>query len=244
MIAVDNHPDLTCVVGPMFSGKSSELVDQLHVAQEILGLKVLLVKPSMDIRYAQEHVVTHSGRMLECKNADTTSPDQIIAHIIESEKDGLPVEIVGIDEVQFFDKDGVIAVVNELLAYDKRVIVAGLPTDFRDKPFGATPDLLSLANIRIVKSARCLYGHSNGRRCGNQADKTQRIIDGEPALWNSPVVMLGAAEAYEARCGPHHRVSVMTSKGLISTNPHNIIQRGSDFVVINKGKELQVLEKD
>jgi thymidine kinase len=108
------------------------------------------------------------------------------------------VTVVGIDEAQFFD-EGLIAVIDALVSRGVRVIVAGLDMDFRGEPFGIMPTLLAKAEIVDKLQAICLV-------CGESATRTQRLVNGRPAYYDDPVVIVGAAEMYEARCRIHHEV--------------------------------------
>lgn len=205
ILRVDNSPELVAIVGPMYSGKSSDLLEQMYIASEVLEVRTVLVKPEIDNRFSDSEVVSHSGRRMSCINVDIANPDQIITNILLAEEDGVPVEVVGIDEGQFFDR-AILEVIDEILLHGKKVFVAGLPTDFRDEPFGQMPVVVVKADRVIHKTAKCMYRDPQGKRCGDSASKTQRIVDGIPANYDSPVVMVGAKEAYEARCRVHHIV--------------------------------------
>ena len=106
--------------------------------------------------------------------------------------------MVGIDEGQFFE-DAIINIVEDLVNQGIRVIVTGLDTDFRGEPFGPMPILMSKAEVVDKLHAICIV-------CGEQASRTQRLVDGEPARYDDPVVIVGASEMYEARCREHHQV--------------------------------------
>lgn len=178
------------VAGCMFSGKSEELIRRLKRAQ-IAKQKVIALKSSLDDRYGLETITSHSGSKLE--SALVSSPSDVLR--IAEEKQ---IEVVGIDEVQFFDVS-IIAVAEYLAGKGVRVILAGLDQDFRGEPFGPIPGLLALAEDVMKLTAVCLV-------CGRPATRTQRIVNGRPARYDDPVVMVGAAESYEARCREHHVV--------------------------------------
>ena len=186
---------LAVITGSMFSGKSRELVREVKRA-EIAGSQVQVFKPSIDTRYHDNQVVSHDGN--ECAAIPIENPKQLL-ECIEDE-----TEVVAIDEAQFFD-DRIIAVVKSLLERNFCVIVAGLPLDFRGEPFGPMPALIALADQITHLTAVCTF-EKNGKRCGADATKTQRIIDGQPANYNDPIILVGAQEAYEARCPNHHIV--------------------------------------
>ena len=177
------------ICGSMFSGKTDELIRRLRRAV-IARQKVQVFKPAIDVRYAVEKVTSHAGTDFAAipveKAADI--PSRI-------DKD---VTVIAIDEAQFFD-DTVIRVVEELAAKNIRVIVAGLDTDFRGEPFGPIPELMALAETVEKLQAICMV-------CGEPACRTQRLVNGSPARYDDPIVIVGAAEMYEARCREHHSV--------------------------------------
>jgi thymidine kinase len=178
------------VAGCMFSGKSEELIRRLKRAQ-IAKQKVIALKSSLDDRYGLETITSHSGARLE--SALVSSPADIL-RIVEEKQ----IEVVGIDEVQWFDS-GIIGVAEYLAGKGIRVILAGLDQDFRGEPFGPMPELLALAEEVTKLTAVCMV-------CGKPATRTQRIVGGRPARYDDPVIMVGAAESYEARCREHHVV--------------------------------------
>jgi len=178
------------VAGCMFSGKSEELIRRLKRAQ-IARQKVIALKSSLDDRYGLETIASHSGIHLESALVSSSSD---VLRIVEEKQ----IEVVGIDEVQWFDS-GIIAVVEYLAGKGTRVILAGLDQDFRGEPFGPMPELLSLAEEVTKLTAVCMV-------CGKPATRTQRIVNGRPARYDDPVIMVGAAESYEARCREHHVV--------------------------------------
>jgi thymidine kinase len=178
------------IAGCMFSGKSEELIRRLKRAQ-IAKQKVIALKSSLDDRYGLEAITSHSGVRLD--SATVSCPTDVLKIVEERQ-----VEVVGIDEVQFFDP-GIIDVAEYLAGKGVRVILAGLDQDFRGEPFGPMPELLALAEDVTKLTAVCMV-------CGRPATRTQRIVNGRPARYDDPVVMVGAAESYEARCREHHVV--------------------------------------
>jgi thymidine kinase len=178
------------VCGVMFSGKSEELIRRVRRAL-IAKKKVQVFKSHLDERYAGlYHVSSHDGRTVEAEPVD--SPDQI-ARAVRPD-----TQVVAIDEAQFLPI-GIVDLATSLAASGRRVIVAGIDTDFRGEPFGAMPQLLAIAEQVDKLHAICMV-------CGNPASRNQRLIDGLPARYDSPVIMVGSAESYEARCRSCHSV--------------------------------------
>jgi thymidine kinase len=177
------------VCGSMFSGKTDELIRRL-VRATIAKQKVQVFKPSIDIRYAVEKVASHTGSTFDAIPVQKAS--EIPARL---EKD---TTVVGLDEVQFFDPE-IVVVAQELASRGIRVIAAGLDMDFRGEPFGSIPELMAKAEVVLKLHAICMV-------CGDDASRTQRLVNGKPARYNEPVVIVGASELYEARCRLHHEV--------------------------------------
>lgn len=177
------------ITGSMFSGKTDELIRRLRRAT-IARQKVQVFKPSIDNRYAVEKVTSHAGSVYAAVPIQKASeiPDRLDAD----------TTVVAIDEAQFFD-DGVIEIAQNLADRGLRVIVAGLDTDFRGEPFGPMPALMAKAEIVDKLHAICMV-------CGEEASRTQRLVNGQPACYDDPVVIVGASELYEARCRAHHQV--------------------------------------
>ena len=177
------------ICGSMFSGKTEELIRRL-VRAEIARQKVQVFKPALDNRYKVNKVSSHSGKYYEATVVENAA--QINSLLLEE------VDVVAIDEVQFFD--WTIAELCERLANQGlRVILAGLDMDFRGEPFGPMPLLMAQAEQVDKLQAICMV-------CGAPASRTQRLIDGRPANYDDPVIMVGASEVYEARCRQHHEV--------------------------------------
>lgn len=178
------------VAGVMFSGKSEELMRRVRRAI-IARKRVQVFKSHLDSRYAGLFAVSsHDGRTVEAVPVDSSA--QVAQRIDPA------AQVIAIDEAQFLD-NGIIDVVTSLASRGRRVILAGLDTDFRGEPFGPMPQLMAIAESVDKLSAICVL-------CGASATRTQRLIDGEPAAWDSPTIMVGGREAYEARCRACHVV--------------------------------------
>lgn len=191
---------LTVICGPMFSGKTEELIRRVVRAQ-IAGYEVAVFKPVIDDRYAKDKITAHNGTALEATVVRDSAG--ILANLLNLGGD-LP-SVIAIDEAQFFD-DEITEVVLLVIDLGVSVVVAGLNLDFRGEPFGQMPYLLSQADELVQVTAICTYRHEGGSICGKDATRTQRIIDGKPAHYDEPIVLVGASEAYEARCRKHHIV--------------------------------------
>nr|WP_119339603.1 thymidine kinase [Meiothermus hypogaeus] len=178
------------VVGPMFSGKSDELIRRIKRAL-IARQRVLVFKPRIDARYHATDVSSHDGRRAEAIAVYDSA--ELRAHLTEP----LP-DVVAVDEAQFFD-EGLIPLVLELADKGVRVICAGLDMDFRGEPFGIMPNLLTRAEYVEKLYAVCPV-------CGAPATRTQRFVNGKPARYDDPVILVGASEAYEPRCRKCHIV--------------------------------------
>ncbi|MCP3033205.1 thymidine kinase [Halobacillus sp. A1] len=177
------------ICGSMFSGKSEELIRRVRRAT-YGNLSVRVFKPLIDNRYKEDSVVSHNGASVIARPMSES-----LAILPEVGED---VDIVGIDEVQFFDEH-ILEVVECLADRGIRVIVAGLDTDFRGEPFGKMPELMALSESVTKLNAICPI-------CGSPASRTQRLIDGKPASYDDPIILVGASESYEPRCRHHHEV--------------------------------------
>ena len=177
------------ITGSMFSGKTDELIRRLRRAT-IARQKVQVFKPAIDVRYSVEKVTSHAGTFYDAK------PIQFAREIMDFLDEDTTV--VGIDEAQFLD-DEIIDYVRLLAGKGLRVIVAGLDTDFRGEPFRSMPALMAQAERVDKVRAICM-------ECGGEACRTQRLVNGVPANYDDPVVIVGASELYEARCRKHHVV--------------------------------------
>ena len=183
------HGSVEVICGSMFSGKTDELIRRL-VRATIAKQKVQVFKPAIDVRYAVEKVTSHAG-------ADFDAIPIEKAADIRTKLDA-DTTVVAIDEAQFMDNE-VITIARELADKGIRVLVAGLDQDFRGEPFGPMPALMSLAEHVEKLHAICMV-------CGDEASRTQRLVNGKPARYDDPVVIVGASEMYEARCRRHHEV--------------------------------------
>ena len=183
------------ITGGMFAGKSEELIRRVTVLS-YANLSILVVKPSVDTRYSETEVVTHSGNRID--SVAVKDSKELADYLYEIGKKGEHIDVVAIDEVQFFD-NGIVELVNQLADNYVRVIVAGLDLDFKGSPFGPMPELLASAEFVTKLSAVC-------SKCGRSATRSQRLIDGKPVPADSDVVQLGATESYEARCRQCHEV--------------------------------------
>ncbi len=176
------------ICGSMFSGKTEELLRRLRRAV-IARQNVQLFKPAIDNRYGVTTVASHDGAKWE---GSVIREATEILNQVEPE-----THVIAIDEVQFFD-DAIVDVCDALALQGKRIIVAGLDLDFRGEPFGPMPALMAKAESVHKLHAICMV-------CGGEASRTQRLIDGRPAYYEDPVVLIGAAESYEARCRGCHQ---------------------------------------
>ncbi len=175
---------LEVICGPMFSGKSEELIRRLRRAK-IAQQTTITFKPHIDHRYCLEYVVSHDGSKVDARPLNNVTD---IIDIVSTTN----ASVIGIDEAQFFSTD-VVSVVCNLVNANKRVIVAGLDLDFRGAPFGCIPLLMAIADKVTKLQAICT-------QCGHDAHFTQRLVNGSPAKYDDPIIMIGAQEAYQARC--------------------------------------------
>jgi thymidine kinase len=180
------------VCGPMFSGKTEELIRRVKRAQ-IAKQRVQIFKPAIDIRYHEEDVVSHSSQAI--KSEPVESAVDILIRLKDSTR------VVAIDEVQFFD-EAIITVITKLAARGCRVICAGLDLDFRAQPFGPMPTLLALADEVTKIHAICTI-------CGAPATRSQRLGKSHDQ------VLLGETDSYEARCRGHYVYEENEEQGLL-----------------------------
>ncbi|MDF2699084.1 MAG: tdk [Haloplasmataceae bacterium] len=177
------------ISGSMFAGKTEELIRRIKRLQ-YAKKNILVFKPVIDDRYSLDEVVSHSG--VSIKSIVVKNAKEILKYIDEK------VDVVAIDEVQFFEDD-IVALCDYLADKGIRVMVAGLDRDFRGEPFGCMPQLLTKAEFVTKLTAICSV-------CGAPATRTQRFVNNKPASYSDPVVMVGAAESYEPRCRHCHVV--------------------------------------
>lgn len=186
-----NVGSIEVICGSMFCGKTEELIRKL-VRAKIAKLKVRAYKPLIDDRFNdKDELTSHSGASFLAKRVNGS---------LEIEDDiGVDTQVVGIDEAQFFDK-GIVPLIKKLRKMGIRVIVSGLDMDFKGEPFGPMPAILALAESVEKLKAIC-------HKCDKEnASFTQRLVDGKAANYTDPIVVVGASEMYEARCGNHHEV--------------------------------------
>lgn len=184
------EPELVVYCGPMFSGKSTRLVGELRVAPHA-KYEVIAFKPDIDTRRG-DGINTEDGGNFPATSVDRTRPEKILRMV------GPDIDIVGIDEAQFFG-EGLVEVCQTLVRRGKAVWVAGLDKDFKGEPFGQMAKLKQEADRVVSLLAFCAV-------CGRPASRTQRLVNGKPANYNDPIVVVGAAELYQARCRRHHKV--------------------------------------
>jgi thymidine kinase len=186
------HGSIEVVCGPMFSGKTEELIRRVKRAQ-IAKQRVQIFKPAIDVRYDKEDVVSHSSQAIK------SEPVENAVDILIRLKDS--TRVVAIDEIQFFDEN-IVTVVSKLAARGYRVICAGLDLDYRAQPFGPMGTLLALAD-EVVKI------HSICTVCGAPATRSQRLTSSKER------VLLGETDAYEARCRGHYQYDEVEEQGLL-----------------------------
>lgn len=178
------------IAGSMFSGKTEELLRRVRRAT-IARKRVQVFKSHLDDRYAGLWAVSsHDRRTFDATPVDSSS--QILLRLDPM------AQVIAIDEVQFLDA-GIVNVVSGLADRGRRVIMAGIDTDFRGEPFGPMPQLMAMAEVVDKLHAICVL-------CGSPASRTQRLLEGKPASYDSPTIMVGAADSYEARCRACHQV--------------------------------------
>ena len=186
------HGSIEVICGPMFSGKTEELIRRVKRAQ-IAKQRVQIFKPAIDVRYDVVDVVSHSSQTIK------SEPVENAVDILIRLKDS--TRVVAIDEVQFFDEN-IITVVTKLAVRGYRVICAGLDLDFRAQPFGPMPTLLALADEVMKIHAICTV-------CGAPATRSQRLSTQKER------VLLGEADAYEARCRGHYQCEENEEQALL-----------------------------
>jgi thymidine kinase len=187
------HLEVVC--GPMFSGKSEELIRRLKRVQ-ISGKKFLLFKPAIDNRYDANHVVSHDQRKLE---AIITGQDRASIGEIERMVENENPDVIAFDEGNFYDLC-LTESVKKWIFQGKRVIVAGLDSDFRGEPFGPMPYLMAIADYVDKLKAICMKCKSD------YGTMTQRLVNGQPARYSDPVILVGGFDSYETRCRNCHEM--------------------------------------
>jgi thymidine kinase len=180
---------LEVISGCMFAGKTEELIRRINVLR-FAKKNILVFKPAIDNRYSNTKVVSHAGSSVD---SIVVAKSRDILDYVNDE-----VDVVAIDEVQFFDAD-IVAVCDQLALEGKRVMVAGLDMDFRGEPFNVMPILITCAEFVTKLTAVCTT-------CGAPATRTQRLVNGQAASYLDPIILVGASESYEARCRHCHIV--------------------------------------
>lgn len=181
------------ITGSMFSGKSEELIRRLRRA-EYAKQKVIVFIHSIDRRYGEGGIYSHGNRSLEAY------PVSSVKQMEEIMKKNNDAEVIGIDEIQFFgNEEDIVSFCKKYVEFGKRIIVAGLDMNFRAEPYYPVPELMGIADQVDKLHAICTV-------CGKPAYASQRLINGEPAYYDDPLVLVGASENYEARCRRHHIV--------------------------------------
>ncbi|NIC00450.1 thymidine kinase [Halobacterium sp. R2-5] len=192
MHAITNSGWVEVITGSMFSGKTEELLRRLRRA-EIAGQEVAAFTPAVDDRYGESTLGSHAGRTWDARVVDTTAEgvSKIPSHLNGE-------EVVAVDEANFFP-DELVEVCQTLASDGRRVVVSGTDQTFRGEPFDPIPQLMAVAEYVEKFRAICT-------QCGEPATRNQRLIEGEPAHYDDPTIMVGAEESYEARCRNCHVV--------------------------------------
>jgi thymidine kinase len=177
------------ITGPMFAGKTEELIRRVK-RLEYARQNIIVFKPTIDNRYSEGEVVSHNHN--RTKSINIASSAEILQYVADD------TDVVAIDEIQFLDEKAV-DICEYLADHGKRVIVSGLDRDFRGEPFSFMPKLLSLAEDVTKLTAICVV-------CHTPATRTQRILNGKPACYTDPIILVGASDSYEARCRHCHQV--------------------------------------
>ncbi|MFA5074558.1 MAG: thymidine kinase [Candidatus Babeliales bacterium] len=186
MSILNKKGHLEVICGSMFSGKTEELLRRLK-RSEYAKQNILTIKHQIDNRRKSTYITSHNGQeRLAC---NVNNEKENINKILELAQD---VQVIGIDEIQFFPTS-IIEVICKLIEKGKRVIVAGLDLDFRGEPFGIMPTVMAIADEITKLKAICVI-------CGKDAHHTQRLVDGNPAKYDDPIILVGASECYQARC--------------------------------------------
>lgn len=190
---MDGYPEgrIEVIAGCMFAGKTNALIERIGDAQ-VLDKSTVVFKPVTDTRSDDGCATTHDGRTIRTRSIDPTDMEALREHI------GL-TDVVGIDEVNFFDP-AIVEVVQEMADNGMHVVLAGLNQTFRGEPFSPVNDLMAIADKVELRDAFCLTCMKH------RATRNQRLIDGEPAPYDSPTILVGGSESYEARCRSCHVV--------------------------------------
>lgn len=189
MAQILHSGSIEVICGPMFAGKTEEIIRRVRRLQ-YAKKNVLAFKPKIDNRYADDFIISHNRSSVEAINIE--KPAEILKHIKPE------THAVVVDEAQFFDSS-IVDIVNYLADKGIRVIIGGLDNNFKGEPFGPMPQLLSIAETVTKLTAICVVS-------GEPATRTQRLINGKPANYNDPIVLIGAEESYEPRARRYHQV--------------------------------------
>lgn len=191
------------ITGPMFAGKSEELIRRIKRLM-IADFKLQVFKPAIDDRYSIDCISSHNKAMIKAIPINNTY--DIIKNL---DKD---TEIIGIDEIQFLDSP-IVEFLDKWASAGKIAIVAALELDFKAEPFSFHDKKLTMADLMIIAdmvtklTAVCVYkDKKNGKICGGEATRSQRLVDGKPASYHSPLVLVSGADFYEPRCRKHHTI--------------------------------------
>lgn len=220
---------ITVICGSMFSGKTEELIRLVRRAMHARK-RVQVFKSALETRCDTTLIRTHDGTSFTA----LAVPD---ARALESLLEP-GVQVVGIEEVQFFD-EAIVPLCQRLADRGIQVIAAGLDQDFRGLPFSFMPTLLALADDVQKLHAICMV-------CGEEASRTQRLVDGRPAGWDEPTILIGADETYEARCRRCHRVrnapkpSRSDSTTRARKNGHTPVGNGAEAHVVDGATQLEM----
>ncbi|WP_338969676.1 thymidine kinase [Spiroplasma endosymbiont of Labia minor] len=182
------------ITGCMFAGKTEEFIKRLkrhHFAKR----QIVVFKTIIDNRYSDEEIFSHSGMSIKAHVVQTS--DDVKRVIEEYQQKSIEIDVVGIDEVQFFDK-GLVSICQNLADQGMIVITTGLDKDYRNEPFQNVDELLIYAEKVDKLQAVC-------RVCGQDANRTQRIVNGKPAKKDEPLIIVSGEEQYEARCRFHYQ---------------------------------------
>lgn len=224
---------LHVITGCMFSGKTEELLRLLRRAS-VGGRSVLLIRPNVDTRTSAEVAESRSGARYACTTVGSAA--DIVAAVMEA-----PCEVVAIDEAEMFGIE--LASIADKLATDGyEVIISGLDTDFAGRPFGPMPTLLALADSVAKLSAVCTFPG-----CGEEATRSQRLVNNKPAAIDDPLIVIGGTEdarepdRYEARCRTHHRVGAARNRSIAVVNGnHETLPGDADLVELPRDEEAQL----
>lgn len=194
--------EIDLIIGCMFCGKTRELLRKIRM-ELVSERNIRLFKPIIDNRYENNLIISHDKDNLIAIPVNST--EEIYSYLDDS------VDVIGIDEVQFFD-DKIVDFCLEQVSKQKKVIVSGLNLDFRGEPFkfkNSNKHIGELMPYSIITHLRaiCKYKDKNHKICGKPADFSQRITNGKVAPYNSPLILVGSNDKYEARCRSHFSIS-------------------------------------